>query len=696
MCENRGGNPERGKSYHFAEEMIRMDSPKEELLRQKTAAWESFLHSGAIEPDRVGPIIAESWLKCAHTGLDPADGKGRTVLEKHRLRELWEKNEILIRTAAPLMRNLYRFFQGSSFVVVLTDAQGYILELFGDEDRLRSARKINFLPGAKWQDDDVGTNAIGSVLVAGKPMQVSGAEHFCLRHHCWTCSAAPILDEAGKLAAVLDISGPAGASYSHTLGMVVAAAEAITMQLKMQRKNKELVLANKRLTSIFNTMSEGVILLDRAGVIHEVNSVASRMLEKSNEELVGHSIEKILGGNTPHVRRMLSISEPCADVELMVTHKNGVSHCLISGEPITDEQGNPGGGVVILRPIHQVKNLVNRFSGHITAFRFSDIIGESQPIRESVRLAMLAAPGDANVLLQGESGTGKDLFAQAIHHGSARRGGPYIALNCGAIPRELVGSELFGYEGGAFTGARREGRPGKFELAAGGTLFLDEIGDMPLEQQAALLRVIEEKTVTRIGGHRVIPTDVRLICASNKNLIQAVAQGIFRQDLYYRLNVISITVPTLRERGEDILLLFRHFLERLAKKQGVSYTIDPAVPEFLMHYDWPGNVRELHNMAERAVNLAEDRVISLRHFPVEPKMPTNGGQLAATGLEKAGLAGCRERARRQEEGVERARIMELLRECSGNISLVAKRLQVARSTVYRKIRYYDDPPSSGN
>ena len=696
MCENRGGNPERGKSYHFAEEMIRMDSPKEELLRQKTAAWENFLHSGSIEPDRVGPIIAESWLKCVHTGLDPADGKGRTVLEKHRLRELWEKNEILIRTAAPLMRNLYRFFQGSSFVVVLTDAQGYILELFGDEDRLRSARKINFLPGAKWQDDDVGTNAIGSVLVAGKPMQVSGAEHFCLRHHCWTCSAAPILDEAGKLAAVLDISGPAGASYSHTLGMVVAAAEAITMQLKMQRKNKELVLANKRLTSIFNTMSEGVILLDRAGVIHEVNSVASRMLEKSNEELVGHSIEKILGGNTPHVRRMLSISEPCADVELMVTHKNGVSHCLISGEPITDEQGNPGGGVVILRPIHQVKNLVNRFSGHITAFRFSDIIGESRPIRESVRLAMLAAPGDANVLLQGESGTGKDLFAQAIHHGSARRGGPYIALNCGAIPRELVGSELFGYEGGAFTGARREGRPGKFELAAGGTLFLDEIGDMPLEQQAALLRVIEEKTVTRIGGHRVIPTDVRLICASNKNLIQAVAQGIFRQDLYYRLNVISITVPTLRERGEDILLLFRHFLERLAKKQGVSYTIDPAVPEFLMHYDWPGNVRELHNMAERAVNLAEDRVISLRHFPVEPKMPTNGGQLAATGLEKAGLAGCREQARRQEEGVERARIMELLRECSGNISLVAKRLQVARSTVYRKIRYYDDPPSSGN
>ena len=673
-----------------------MDSPKEERLRQKAAAWESFLHTGAIEPDRLDPVIADSWRKCASSGVNPGNGMGRNVLERYQLRELQEQNETIIHTAAPLMHNLYRFFQGSSFVVVLTDAQGYILELFGDDDRLRSAQKLNFLPGAKWQDDDVGTNAIGSVLAAGKPMQVSGAEHFCLRHHCWTCSAAPILDEEGKLTAVLDISGPAGSSYSHTLGMVVAAAEAITMQLKMQRKNKELTLANKRLTSIFNTMSDGVILLDRTGVIHEANPVASRMLEKSNDEMVGHPIERILGSRTPHVHRMLSVSEPYSDVELMVTNKTGVSHCLTSGEPITDEQGNPGGGVVILRPINQVKSLVNRFSGHITAFRFSDIIGESPPIREAIRVAMLTASGDSNVLLQGESGTGKELFAQAIHHGSARRGGPYVALNCGAIPRELVGSELFGYEGGAFTGARREGRPGKFELAAGGTLFLDEIGDMPLEQQTALLRVIEEKTVTRIGGHRVIPTDVRLICASNKNLVQAVAQGIFRQDLYYRLNVISITVPTLRERGEDILLLFRHFLERLAKKQGVSYTIDPAVPEFLMHYDWPGNVRELHNMAERAVNLAEDRVISLRHFPVEPKMPTNGGQLAATGLEKAGLAGCRERARRQEEGVERARIMELLRECSGNISLVAKRLQVARSTVYRKIRYYDDPPSSGN
>ena len=670
-----------------------MDSGQEHILRDKALAWDTFLNSGQIQPKIIAAPIAESWIKCAHSGVNPANGKGHVILENNTFKELVEKNEIVINTAKPLMQNLYKFFQGSSFVVVLTDAHGYILELFGDHDRLQSAQKLNFLPGANWKEDDVGTNAIGTVLSAGNPIQVSGAEHFCRQHHCWTCSAAPIMDEYGKIAAVLDISGPANSSYSHTLGMVVAAAAAITMQLKMQRKNKELTLANKRLTSIFNTMSDGVILIDRTGVIHEVNPVASRMLEKSSEEVVGHSIETILGGKAPHTRRMLSISEPYCDVEMMVPHMNGTSHCLISGEPITDEQGNPGGGVIIMRPIKQVKSLVNRFSGHFTAFQFSDIIGNSPQIREAVRVASLTAVSMSNVLLQGESGTGKELFAQAIHHGSARRGGPYIALNCGAIPRELIGSELFGYEGGAFTGARREGRPGKFELAAGGTLFLDEIGDMPLEHQVALLRVIQEKTVTRIGSNRVIPTDVRLICASNKDLAKEVERGAFRQDLYYRLNVISITAPTLRERGDDIVLLFNHFLDLIGKKQGIQFVVEPEVLDFLPRYHWPGNVRELHNLVERAASLAEGNTISMQHFPRElcilqkPLRP----QAATDTGEKINIVSLREQTRRQLEENERKSIVDLLNECGGNISIVAKRLKVARSTIYRKMRSYGQP-----
>lgn len=670
-----------------------MDSGKEQILREKALAWDDFVNSGKIKQEIIDSQIAESWIKCANSGVNPSNGKGHIILENHALQELVEKNETIINTAKPLMQNLYKFFKGSSFVVVLTDAQGYILELFGDHDRLRSAQKLNFLPGANWKEDDVGTNAIGTVLSMGNPIQVSGAEHFCRQHHCWTCSAAPIMDEYGKIAAVLDISGPANSSYSHTLGMVVAAAAAITMQLKMLRKNKELTLANKRLTSIFNTMSEGVILIDRTGVIHEVNPVASRMLEKSSEEVVGNSIESILGGKTPHTRRMLSISEPYCDVELMVSHRNGTSHCLISGEPITDEQGNPGGGVIILRPIKQVKSLVNRFSGHVTAFQFSDIVGDSPPIREAVRIASLMAASMSNVLLQGESGTGKELFAQAIHHGSARRGGPYIALNCGAIPRELIGSELFGYEGGAFTGARREGRPGKFEMASGGTLFLDEIGDMPLEHQVALLRVIQDKTITRIGSNRAIATDVRLICATNKDLAQEVERGVFRQDLYFRLNVVSITAPPLRERGEDIVILFNYFLECIGKKQGIQFIVEPAVLDFLPRYNWPGNVRELHNLVERAASLAEGNTISLRHFPTELcglQKPARSLS-AADATRKINIVSLREQTRQQIEQNERKSIIELLNECGGNISVVAKRLRVARSTIYRKMRSYDQP-----
>lgn len=667
-----------------------MNSGKEQLIREKALAWKTFVESGKIESGVIASPIAESWIKCANNGVNPANGKGRIMLEHTVFKQLLEKNEIIINAAKPFMQNLYKFFQGSSFVVVLTDVEGYILEIFGDADRLKSAKELIFLPGANWNENGVGTNAIGTVLSTQRPMQISGAEHFCHHHHCWTCSAAPIFDENGDIIAVLDISGSVDSRSSHTLGMVVAAAEAIAMQLKIQRKNSELTLANKRLTSIFNTMSDGVLLLDRAGVVNEINPLASQILQKASEEVVGASIERVLGGEAPLTRRMLNIREPYHDVELLVPIKNGTSHCLISGEPITDQNGNPGGGVIILRPIKQVRSLVNRFSGHFTAFQFSDIIGRSPKLLEAIRIAALAAGSMSNVLLQGESGTGKELFAQAIHHGSSRVGGPFIAVNCGAIPRELIGSELFGYEEGAFTGARRGGRPGKFELASGGTIFLDEIGDMPLEQQVALLRVIQEKSITRIGSDRVLPTDVRIICATNKNLAKEVERGAFRRDLYYRLNVIQLTVPPLRERDDDIVLLLEHFLKKMGGLRGSRFNVEPEVLEFLKKYHWPGNVRELQNVVERAAGLADGHTISWRHLPAEmaelrEAPPPQGEPEAHQAIDIVSL---REQTRRQIEQKERQAILALLNECGGNVSLVAKRLGVARTTVYRKIQSF--------
>lgn len=667
-----------------------MKNTGERTLQQKALAWKTFVNSGELKQGIISSSIAESWKKCSDTRLNPADGRGRVVLEQHELKQLLEKNEAIIFAATPFMQNLYQFFRASSFVVVLTDVQGYVLEIFGDRDRIQSARELSFLPGANWRDDHVGTNAISSALSTGQPMQVSGCEHFCLRHHCWTCSAAPITDQNGDIMAVLDISGPAQSTYSHTLGMVVAAAEAISMQLRIQQKNNELTLANKRLTSIFNTMSDGVVLIDNRGIVNEINIVVKQILGSSNREVVGRPIEGIFGETAHFTRTMLDNKKPYFDVEVMVPVKNGLSHCLVSGEPLTDERGKINGGVIILRPIKQVRRLVNRFSGHYTNFEFGDIIGNSAKLLEAVRIASLAATSFSNVLLQGESGTGKELFAQAIHHHSERSDGPFIAVNCGAIPRELISSELFGYEEGAFTGAKRGGRPGKFELAAGGTLFLDEIADMPLEQQVALLRVLQEKKLVRIGGERVIPADVRVICATNKTLLKEVEKGAFRQDLYYRLNVISITVPPLRERGDDIVVLFQHIINKIGKERGHKYSVDEKVLDCLRRYIWPGNVRELYNVAERAVSLSEEQTILLRHLPPEiydPQDPVDKFDTQPFSQDIAMDSVKQQRILAMEQ-TEQAEIAAYLNQYGGNISRVAKKLGVARTTVYRKIQRY--------
>lgn len=667
-----------------------MKAVRERSLQQKALAWKTFVTSGELKQGIVASPIADSWRKCSDTKINPSDGRGQIVLEQHELKRLLEKNEAIIRTAKPFMQNLYQFFRASSFVVVLTDVQGYILELFGDNDRIRSARELSFVPGANWRDDHVGTNAISTSLSTGQPIQVSGCEHFCLRHHCWTCSAAPITDQNGRIMAVLDISGPAQSTYSHTLGMVVAAAEAISMQLRIQQKNNELMLANQRLTSIFNTMSEGVVLIDCHGIVNEVNVVVKQMLGTSGKEVVGRPIEKVFGDTAHFTRAMLDNKQPYNDVELMVPLKHGTSHCLVSGEPLTDEQGEINGGVIVLRPIKQVRRLVNRFSGHYTNFEFDDIIGNSPKLTEAVRIASLAASSFSNVLLQGESGTGKELFAQAIHHHSARSDGPFIAVNCGAIPRELISSELFGYEEGAFTGARRGGRPGKFELAAGGTLFLDEIADMPLEQQVALLRVLQEKKLVRIGGERIIQADVRVICATNKNLLKEVERGIFRQDLYYRLNVISITVPPLRERGDDVIVLFQHIIHKIGNERGCKYSVSPEALECLRRYNWPGNVRELYNVAERAVSLSEGTLISLRNLPPDiysAEMPQQGQELMGS-YRTVATGATRQQRQLALEQTEQVEIETLLSQYGGNISRVAKRLGVARTTIYRKIERY--------
>ncbi|MDF2569117.1 MAG: acoR 2 [Sporomusa sp.] len=654
----------------------------------KDLMWKKFISNGELESRIILPQIADSWVRCSQISLNPDDGKSQNVLEQSDIRVMLEKKRDIVDIAKPFMANIYEFFRNSGFIVVLSDENGYIMERFGDADVLTSAKHIHFVQGASWREEDVGTNAIAVGLKTGTPVQVSGAEHYCRKHHWWTCSAAPIYGYDGQIVALLDLSGPAQAAYSHTLGMVAAAANAIAMQIGIQQKNYELSLMNKRLSSIFNTMSDGVIFFDRLGKVREFNPIAKKILGKTGNILNGALVQTIFKGKNQLIQTLLNGKEAYSDVEFFTDTEMGPSRCVLSGETIFDKQGCINGGVIILRPMEKVHSLINRFSGNYTTFKFSDIIGKSVQIVEAIRQASLAAVTSSNVILRGESGTGKEMFAQAIHCRSLRRNGPFIAVNCGAIPRELIGSELFGYEEGAFTGAKRGGRPGNFELASGGTLFLDEIGDMPLEQQVALLRVLQEKKVARLGGNKVIPVDVRVICATNKDLNKLVANGTFRQDLYYRLNVFMIEIPPLRERHNDIEMLFRYFVEQIGNEQGCEYTIEADVLEQINCYGWPGNVREVHNVVERACNLTEDHIISISCLPPE-LCCAQGRDLQIQSIHNENIRVCHYQEIKSEiSGKECEEIKVLLAKERGNLSKVASTLGIARSTLYRKLKKY--------
>ncbi len=468
-------------------------------------------------------------------------------------------------------------------------------------------------------------------------------------------------------------------------------------------KEKELRLEQQairnlhnELTNVFDTMSDGVLVLDKDARVSQLNPAAKQIIGCSNDEIFGVHIVDLFCGKAPKTLNLLETGQSYDDVEILLDGMRGQVHATASAKPIYDEKQQVSGATVILRPIAQVQQLVNKFSGALASFTFDSIIGEDQQLKNSIKLAKMAGNNMSNVLLQAESGTGKEVFAQAIHNASSRYNGPFVAINCAALPRELVGSELFGYSDGAFTGAKRGGRPGKFELANKGTLLLDEIGDMPLEQQAILLRAIQEKAITRVGGDTLINVDVRIIAATNQDLLSMVEQGRFRADLYYRLNVVQISIPPLRERLGDIGLLFNHFLHSMSPKFNRRIAeVQPAVIKCLQAYDWPGNIRELQNVVERILLVCEDGRISVEDLPQEivnaaighktdvwevklnsitpiPPVPSNRNTRKLAVFEQ-----------------EKERIVRALDMNAGNISKTAAELSISRNTLYRKMKNYN-------
>ncbi|PKM78826.1 MAG: hypothetical protein CVU90_00730 [Firmicutes bacterium HGW-Firmicutes-15] len=465
---------------------------------------------------------------------------------------------------------------------------------------------------------------------------------------------------------------------------------------ELRREQQAIQNMHMELTSVFNAMSDGLIVLDKEGRVSQSNLAAQTITGYADEAIIGIHILDLFSKKAPYTIKLLETGESYKDREMIIDGVRGKIHGTASGEPRFDENNQITGATIIVRPIARVKDLVNKISGAQASFTFDSIIGEDENLKHSIRLAMIASSINSTVLLQAASGTGKEVFAQAIHNGSSRKNGPFVAINCAAIPRELVGSELFGYVEGAFTGARRGGRPGKFELANKGTLFLDEIGDMPLEQQVVLLRAIQEKAILRVGGDSQINVDVRIIAASNQDLLELVKTGRFRDDLYYRLNVVSISIPALKERSEDIKLLFEYFLKEMSPRFNKRITgIDENVIKCLQSYDWPGNIRELQNVVERTLLIAVDGCITVDCLPREVVRSTAtisrdsiAGNIRDFSAIPSSLS-TRSIRKLQVGEQEKEAIVSTLDIYGGNVSKTAAKLGMSRNTLYRKMKSYD-------
>ncbi|MEG1497207.1 MAG: sigma 54-interacting transcriptional regulator [Clostridiales bacterium] len=461
--------------------------------------------------------------------------------------------------------------------------------------------------------------------------------------------------------------------------------------LELGNANIELSKANSYLQTTLNNISEGVIVVEANGEVMFLNYGSNTAWSK-NEMYIRKAIkEAVLQDKTSAIYQLMTNQDTFTNVEITFPTPHGDIQSLVSGAYLKTEDGLPQ-CVLVLRPLSEVKHLVNKFSGAQARFCFKDIVTQSPIMVDTIKFAEKVAPSDGNVVIEGESGTGKELFAQSIHNGSTRKNEPFVAVNCGAIPRDLIASELFGYADGSFTGAKKGGKPGKFEMATGGTIFLDEIGDMPLEQQISLLRVIQERHITRIGGNKEIPVDVRIICATNKDLIEEVEQGNFRQDLFYRLNVINIHIPPLRQRKEDITLLFKNFISKLNKNQSLPTELfNETFINILTDYNWPGNVRELQNVTERTFFVANK-------YPLEPKdlpkyiLDTVKKEEIIPRLniptETISLSQMRKEERLKKEDNEKALILKLLKEFNGNASRVAKEMDISRTALYAKFKKY--------
>ena len=620
-------------------------------------AWQEYVQSG-VEPTGIRDDVLSSWRRARETHrIDPTSSRPSAILAPDALEERRARDEWL-RLASPILRDFTLRVRLRDHVLAYFDGEGWMLSIDGDRRIVSRLAEISFRPGTSWAEASAGTNGPGTALASGKPVEVFASEHYVAAWQPWSCAAAPIkAPGCASPVGVIDMTGPWEVRRRQALPFVSAVARAIEERLRAAVGVRDEVV--RYAFRAARETGDALIAVDNHGHVVAANDAAARRnileaggLPTAMQDALAKALQASGARAEGEVRLDPSVGPPA--IVSTVRYEGARVGAIV----------RIGAAAVGLRRAGATRP--------IARYDFASILGDSAPLRRAVALAMTAARNGLPVVLSGESGTGKELFAHAIHAASDRRPGPFVPVNCGSIPAQLLEAELFGYEAGTFTGGRREGNPGRFEDADGGTLFLDEVRDLPPPGQTALLRVLQEKEIVRLGGSTPRAVDVRVIAATNEPLEDEVRAGHFRSDLYYRLNVLWIPVPSLRERAEDIPVLAQVFLDEAdVERRGLSLAADAI--EALRAYPWPGNVRELRNVLQRAAAVALQPRITARDLLLEPT-PAGAARINRGKTREAVLE------------LERGELLTALDSCTWNFRRTALQLGISRMTLYRWLR----------
>lgn len=623
-----------------------INSPSSRLL----TARRRFFDDGTVPRGMVPDTILRSWQRCTGMGLSAASKPHASPLTQQALREACQRYEDLRRLCMPELQGLYADARATGSIVILTAPDGLILEALGSADFLDKAARVSLTPGVPWSERVTGTNAIGTAIVENRSVEVRGSEHFYAPHRLLSCSAVPIIDPFGNIAGVLDLSGEASVHHVHALGMVRLAVDQIEHRMFERDFPGCRTLRLQRDASLLGTTQEGILVFDGERLA-AANRHGLSLLGLSLGDIGRRRFEDLFDAKLSDIDESNALRDARGVLMAMRANASSLDTPRI---------------YMPSRPEHRREQPgANRSHAAQPVFQAN--------LQLELERARRVLAADVPVLLFGETGTGKEVFARELHQ-RCYPDTPFVAVNCAGLPETLIESELFGYHEGAFTGARRHGSKGLLRAADGGILFLDEIGDMPLQLQARLLRVLQEREVVPLGTSKPVKVHFALISATHCDLDKAVTENRFRSDLYFRISQHMVCLPALREQSNRQNLICRIW-ENHAEEAGVRIS-DKAL-QSLTSYEWPGNLRQLTGTLRTLIALVgRGNRVEFEDLPVaiRTSIPNVAAAAASACHDTATLAGITEQA-----------IQTALAATNGNVSAAARRLGVSRSTLYRRM-----------